>query len=629
MSRLFLLCAALVACRDKGGAPDTGAGDTREACAHASDSRLLLWGDLHVHTARSFDAWVYDLRLGPDDAYRFARGEAVRLPPLGADGEGTTELRLARPLDFAAVTDHSEYLGEIAACTTPGGAVYDDEVCVDYRAANEASIQYFGVALTPEDPERNDAICGPEDCEGLAGGVWSEIRDAAEAHYDRSADCGFTTFVGYEWTGATNISNFHRNVIFRGRAAPALPVSYFEEPTAPGLWDALDAGCEAAGCDWLAIPHNANMSNGQLFHVEYPFESSEPEAAARRLEAEPVVEIFQHKGDSECTNGLEGVLAEADPLCDFEKLRREDPLDDCGEEPGAGAMAGLGCVSQLDFLRGQLLEGLRELARIGVTPYQLGVIAGTDTHSATPGAADEEGWPGHLGALEGTAEGRLAYPGLNPGGVINNPGGLTAAWATSNDRDAIFDALRRREVYGTSGRRIGLRVFGGRSWPEGWCDEADPAAAGYAAGVPMGGQLPAGEGAPQIAAWAWKDAGTAEAPGAPLQRLQVIKGWLDADGQRAVAVYDVAGGDDGASVDPETCEATHAGADQLCAVWTDPDYDPSEPAWYYARAVEDPVCRWSTRDCNSLPEADRPESCTDPSIQQIIQERAWSSPIWN
>jgi len=621
MSGWALLALATLACRDK-DPEDTGIDpDAREACAVTDGERQLFWGDLHVHTALSFDAWVYDVRLEPDDAYRFAKGEAVTL----ASGESA---RLATPLDFAAVTDHAEYLGEVAACVTPGNAAYDGEFCTEYRDADASSIQSIGTVLASSEPDRIEAICDEVDCLALAGGPWALVTDAAEDHYDRSSDCGFTTFVGYEWTGATNVSNFHRNVLFEGARFPALPVSYFEAPEPAELWEALTEQClEAdgalAGCDVLAIPHNSNMSNGQQFFPDYPSGEEEAEAAATRAAMEPLLEIFQHKGDSECMNGLSGVLGSPDELCDFEKLRGTGDIDDCGEEPGAGAMANFGCMHQLDFARGILLEGLLEEERIGVNPYRMGLMASTDTHSGTPGLVAEADWPGHLGSQEGDVEARLTYPTLNPGGVINNPGGLVAVWAEENSREPLFEAMRRREVYGTSGPRMGVRLFGGADLPTDLCDRSDAVSVGYADGVPMGGVLPESSAAPNLWVSAWRDP-----EGGPLERVQIIKGWIDGDGQRNEAVYDVAGEAGVASVDPDTCEVSGGGSEALCAVWTDPDHDPSQRAFYYARVLETPTCRWSTRDCNSLRSDARPASCDDAEIRATLQERAWTSPIY-
>jgi hypothetical protein len=212
--------------------------------------------------------------------------------------------------------------------------------------------------------------------------------------------------------------------------------------------------------------------------------------------------------------------------------------------------------------------------------------------------------------------------------VLFSSGGLAAVWAESNDRDAIFDAMRRREVYGTSGPRITVRLFGGADLPEDLCSRADAVAVADELGVPMGGMLPSEE-PPRFFLWASMDPGTKARPGTPLERIQIVKGWLDANGDQAVDVIDVGGAVGDASVDLQSCAATGTSGDQeLCAVWTDPDFDPGERAWYYARVVENPTCRWSTWACNGLPEVDRPESCSDPEVPKTVQERAWTSPIW-
>jgi len=592
-------------------------------CDDYDPARNLYWGDLHVHTAYSFDAWLHDVRVDPDQAYRFAQGEAVQLPPLDKAGLPTVRVQLDRPLDFAAVTDHAEFLAEVAACTDPRSAAYDSTLCTDYRANENGALVTFGLQLGTSDPTRFAEICGPGavDCAALAQQVWQRTIDAAQAHHDGGPSCLFTTFVGYEWSGMQSLSNLHRNVIFRNADVPGLPFSYYEAPSAQALWNALRSECIEGlpGCDVLAIPHNSNWSNGRLFRVEYPGAGTEASQAELRATFEPLVEVFQHKGDSECENGVSGILGEPDELCDFEKLR-VPPFEDCGDGIGSNGMVGSGCVSRRDFVRGALLEGLRERARIGVNPFQVGFIASTDTHNGTPGLVDEDGYVGHVGREEGDALARLT--GDVPAGPRNGPGGLVAVWATENSRDAIFDALRRRETYGTSGPRITLRSFAGYELPTDLCSRGDFVTIGDAQGVPMGGELgPAeGDGAPRIAVSALRDP-----QGLPLQRIQVIKGWIDAEGMAHVEVNDVAGGDNGASVDPLTCTPRGDGADSLCAVWTDPDFDPLEHAYYYTRVVENPRCRWSVADCQSLG-AEAPAICEE--LPTAIQERAWGSPVW-
>lgn len=605
--------------------------EDREACADHNPVRNVYFGDLHVHTAYSFDAYNNDVRVDPFAAYGYARGQSVELP----DGlGGTRTATIDRPLDFAAVTDHGEYLGEVAACVDPESAAYDSELCVGLREGDPAVMVQWGLGLGASNPVRPSAICSVVDCPAYLRGAWQRTQDAAEGAYDRSAACSFTSFVAYEWSGAKSLSNLHRNVVFRSEVVPEIPISHYEEPDFWGLWRALKSDCIEGldGCDVLSIPHNTNWSNGNMFVVEYPDDpdasESEAELAALRAELEPLIEVYQHKGDSECMNGLSGILGAPDELCDFEKLRTDD-FDDCMDGTGSQGMVNGGCVSRVDFVRGILLAGLQEHTRLGVNPYKLGLMASTDTHNGTPGAVLETGYQGHFGVNEATPVGRLT--GVAPGGPKDSGGGLIAVWAEENSRGALFDAMRRRETYGTSGPRMAVRMFGGWSYPADLCASADLVETGYADGVPMGGDLPErpeGAGAPTFVVQAFKDPGTEESPGSDLERVQMIKGWIDADGQQHVEVIDVVGEAGTVTVDPQTCESSGAGATSLCTVWSDPDFDPDEQAWYYARVVEVPVCRWSTYDCNALEAAgeELPGACdTQPDL---IQERAWTSPIW-
>ncbi|MBZ5710398.1 DUF3604 domain-containing protein [Nannocystis pusilla] len=593
--------------------------DRREPCAERNPQRNLYFGDLHVHTSYSFDAWINDVRTDPAGAYRFARGEEV------------AGLKLARPLDFAAVTDHSEYLAEVEGCTTPGSAVYDSPRCTDFRAGSAAALVSFGLGLDGDDAMRWGDLCGDGalDCPARIGAVWARVQEAAEAAYDRSAACEFTSFVAYEWSGSRMLSNLHRNVIFRSSRVPDLPVSHFEAPTAGELWQRLLGDCRDSlpGCEVLAIPHNSNWSNGNLFTPEIPAGGDETELAEVRADLEPLLEIYQHKGDSECSPGVAG-LGPPDELCDFEKLRAL-PFDDCGDGTGSQGMVGRGCVSRLDFLRGILLAGLGAEQRLGVNPFRLGVIAGTDTHNGTPGNVEEASYPGHFGKRESDPVTRLT--GNVPAGARNGPGGLTAVWAEENSREALWDALRRREVYGTSGPRMAVRVFAGWDLADDLCDSGDFVGAAEAAGgVPMGATLPdrTGDDGPVIAVSAQMDPGSEGAPGSLLERIQVIKGWQDAQGVGQITVVDVAGGPDGSTVDEATCSADQRGSPLLCGLWRDPEFDPERPAFYYVRVVEDPVCRWSWRDCLTIAEDARPPACSDPTIPRTLQERAWTSPVW-
>ena len=628
-----VVASRITAVRSTLGAPYT---EARTPCALHDPLRRAFFGDLHVHTTLSFDAHAFDVRTTPAQAYGFAQGQAVALPPLDVGGQGTQTLQLERPLDFAAVTDHSEFLGEVETCVTPGSPTYDSSTCQGYRAGSNSgtTLIAFRTAIVP--PVRDPGVCGADGaiCLDAAGRVWTRIQDAAAAAYDRSEQCRFTSFVGYEYTGTASVSTLHRNVIFRNDHVP-FPTTVFEQPTASGLWTELKATCldGGIGCDVLAIPHNSNESNGKMFLVEYPGAGSQDEERARaelRAAMEPVAEIYQHKASSECLNGLSGVIGAPDEQCDFE-ARWRPPVTDCGDGTGAGGTITAGCVSRRDFVRGALFEGLKEAERIGVNPLRLGIIASTDTHNGTPGAVEESRFIGHRGEDDDTPAKQLGTGQFYLGGNLFSGGGLVGVWAEENSRSSIFDALRRREVFGTSGPRIAVRFFGGWGLPPGLCTDPNLVQTAYESGVPMGGFLPtppAGATAPTFVVSALRDAGTLAHPGVPLQRIQIIKGWLE-QGQPHQQVFDVAGDSaNGAFVDEATCTPQGAGADTLCAVWTDPAFAPAQQAFYYVRVLENPTCRWSTYTCNALAPADRPPACTDPAVPKTIQERAWTSPIW-
>ncbi len=606
----------------------------RDPCAERVPTRVPLYGDLHVHTAFSFDARAYDTVITPADAYRFARGETILLPPLDVSGKGTREAKIDRPLDFVAVTDHGEFLGEMHHCTTPSSPKYDTFTCQTYREEVGQGASTFGVRLSQANPLRVAELCGEgKDCEPAAKLRWQAMQDAAEAAYDRSASCGFTTFVGYEYTNTFGISNLHRNVIFANDIVPDLPVTYFEAPTPFDLWTRLRDGCKGAenGCDVLVLPHNSNLSNGRLFDPTYPGGATLEEEASRaalRAEMEPVAEMFQHKGSSECRNGFLDVEADPDPLCEFEELRPPDD-EQCGDKPGSGGMRLWGCTHRHDFLRYVLKTGLLEEERLGTNPFQFGFIGSTDTHNGTPGNTSSVGFPGHVGLVDDTPEKRLGAGTETHDGIINNPGGLAGVWAEENTRESIFAAIQRRETFATSGPRIPIRFFGGFAYDAGLCGRSGMLEEAYAAGVPMGGNLGASPGSePTFLVQASADPGTATWPGRPLERLQIVKGYVRG-GKVYEKVYDVAGAvAPEPGVDTSTCVVTAQGAEDLCVVWTDPDFDPADRAFYYARAVEVPSCRYSTYECNTLDPATAPMGCSDPSVPKTVQHRSWSSPIW-
>jgi hypothetical protein len=514
-----------------------------------------------------------------------------------------------------------------------------------------------------------------EDCAPYKVSLWEDIQRAAEVAYDRSESCEFSSFVAYEYTaiyageGDEGNSNMHRNVIFRNEKVPERAFSfldavdspeYVDEPgfIAPALYDALRTECldGIEDCDVLTIPHNMNLSGGYMY--ENPATAEE---AAERAFFEPLVEIFQHKAGSECRTGV----GTTDEDCGFELasskfievslLGRPQPPDEY--------------YTPRLFARNVLKDGLALEQELGVNPFKFGMAGSTDTHNATSGNAAEADWPGHTGALEAEAIslpiGRISRSGLGTlVGASLNPGGLTVVWAEENSRDALFEAMRRKEVYATSGTRPTVRFFGGWRLPRGMCNTHVAPLLGYELGVPMGGDLdadlrprrPRGNApGPMFYVHAMKDPGTDARPGTDLQRIQIVKGWVDDQGMTQEQVYDVAGDpDNGASVEVDetegTCNPAGDGFNELCTVWTDPDFDPDQPAFYYVRVLENPTCRWSTLQCLQYgvnPLAD-PATCaaqeaavpglagglcclneeSPERVQPVIQERAWTSPIW-
>lgn len=607
--------------------------EEREPCSGYNPLRSLYFGDLHAHTRFSWDAYGYDMRVTAEEAYDYAKGEPVHLPPLDVDGVGTRESRIDRPLDFFALSDHIEYYGEYRLCTTPGTAVYDTPGCQAFREGGQDNVTLFGIRLAAGNPERMVEICGADWglCKDAAKEVWSLIRQAAEEAYDRSSECRFVSFASYEYTGSPGVVNFHRNVLFRNGEVPDLPPSYYDRPTPEGLWAELESAClDREPCDVIVMPHNSNWSNGNMFTPYYSRNDSlneQREAAKRRARIEPVVEAFQHKGDMECKNGFEGIAY--DPYCDFEKIREAD-FADCGDKPGGGGANGFGCISRLDYIRNVYKFGLEEKRRLGFNPYKFGVLSSTDTHNATPGNVSERHFPGHVGLVDDVPQKRLGRGTLTHNPRAYNPGGLAAVWALEKSRDAIFEAMRRGEIYVSSGPRISLRFFGGWDYPDWLCDQKDWVEIGYRSGVPMGGDLPQRPekgGKPIFMLKAQMDAGTEADPGAPLQLAQIVKGWIDAEGETHEKTFDVAGnGLNGADVDENTCQRSGEGHESLCAVWADEEFDPTQDAFYYLRVLEVPTCRWTAYDCATA--GNEPDGCSDPAIPKTQRERAWSTPIW-
>ncbi len=620
-----LLGVIITTVQGQGAAEERHYTEVREPCADYRPARRPLFGDLHVHTRYSLDASTQGTRTSPDQAYRFARGEALPIQPWNEQGEAARSLQLSRPLDFAMVSDHAELIGEVHMCNTPAVEGYGSLYCRFYRTFPRGAYYLFNYMSAMR--ASHLGLCGEDDelCKRAAVHPWAEMQDAAQAHYDRSDNCEFTTFVGYEWTGVERSSggNLHRNILFRNARVPNLPVSYIDAPSAERLWHHLEQDCNVSDpfCEALSIPHNGNLSAGFMFSLsDSDGQPWTPALADLRGRIEPLVEIMQHKGSSECYYAA-GVTR--DELCAFEQLSIDNIAGfDNPPQPDTG------------FTRQTLNRGLELEAALGVNPFKLGILASTDTHLGAAGAAQESRFLGHGGA--GVPALKVIPPGL-PDKPEYNPGGLAVVWAEENSRDAIFAALQRRETYGTSGPRITARFFAGWDYDAQLCDAPDFVERAYAGGTPMGGDLKGKGNAPRFAVFARQDAGTKHSPGMPLQRIQIVKGWLDDTGAPRQRVIDVAGtADNGASVNLSTCEVTGKGATQLCSVWTDQDFNPRQRAWYYARVLENPSCRWSQRQCVAAGvQCDDPatigegyEACCAAEHRPVIQERAWTSPIW-
>lgn len=600
--------------------------EQRQPCADYTPLRRPFFGDTHVHTAFSQDASTQATRGTPFDAYRFAKGERVGIQPYDDSGKAMRSQQISVPLDFTAVTDHGEQFGEVRICNDPALQGYDNWVCKVYRHFPRAAFYLMNIRASQMGSRWG--YCGEdgENCLKAAATVWQDTQAAAEQAYDRSSACRFTSFNAYEWTGVYDrAANMHRNVIFRNDKVPQLPISFIETKTPLSLLKALDEGCTEGtpGCEVVVIPHNSNLSDGNMFSVNgddgKALTASE---AALRNKYEKLVEIMQHKGSSECYNGAFAGVA-ADELCDFETLPNVS-FDTFGDSPKPDPKTG--------FVREALRDGLRVQKAIGVNPFQFGIIASTDTHLALPGATEEDRFQGGGGAGKPA---RDSVPVGFPDKLEYNAGGLAVLYAEENSRDSLFAAMQRREAYGTSGPRLGLRFFGGWDIEQNMCEQTDMVAQGYKKGVPMGGVLPANTGSakfPSFVVSAQRDVN-----GQPLQRVQIIKGWVDEKGQSQEKVLEVAGDpSNGAGVDLSSCATHGTGSANLCVVWTDSEFKSSDNAWYYARAVENPSCRWSQRVCNanSVDCSDEStigeglEGCCSDTHRPSVQERAWSSPIW-
>lgn len=690
LSLLFILSSSaplIQACNSDAFTPPFEITEQREPCENYQTLRQPFFGETHVHTSYSFDAYVYSVRNDPHMAYQFAKGQPVTLPGAlavsGSPQSRTTQI--SKPVDFTAITDHAELFGEMQICTqsspdTPG---YDSISCQQMQtekpdpSSDVVDPTNVGTiwALNPLARENGAGpllFCNDPgvDCDSAAISIWQQTQDAAEANYDRSSACSFTTFVAYEYTAQPQFDNLHRNIIFRNANVPASPITNVttDGPFPVVLWNDLSAQCLNAGinCDVLTIPHNANLSAsteadpaGRMFPD--PADASE---ASQRAQFEPLVEMIQHKGNSECRfdrltqTGVQTV----DELCTFEQVP-PDTLNSSKPEPTIAEFP------TRDMVRNALKDGMALAPQYGgVNPFKYGIVAGTDSHNGAPSNTTEYNWPGDAGTLD------APYARLLDG-AYRNPGGLAVVWAEENARDSLFSAMRRKETYGTSGTRPIVRFFGGWSYSlerntEGSviCNSPELARIGYAQGVPMGSDLPArinSSSKPRFILAALKDSGSSQMPGTPLQRIQIVKGWVDSAGQTHEQVFNVGGTTqaNGNEFNTNTCAVNYnVGYGELCTVWEDASFDSSQAAFYYARVLENPTCRWSTYACKAagvdpylsnsaclsaaatanaqavaageITEGDTPfNNCclnetNDAFLSRSTQERAWTSPIW-
>jgi len=589
--------------------------DTTAEIDH-NPQRNAYFGDTHIHTVLSFDAYLMGTRGTPNDAYEFAKGGAIE----HASG---FQMQMKKPLDFLAVSDHAFYLGMMRELGSRQGTYAEHRLSETVAGATSAagSAAAFAVVLGHLQ-DRNVAEPDDLDDRGVARSAWQEIIEAAQRH---NAPGEFTTFIGYEFTtSGPQFENLHRNVIFRGTQVPDQPFSRLDSTNPEDLWDWMDAR-RAEGQEAIAIPHNSNGSNGWMFEGTY-FQSDKPidvAYAEQRMRNEPLVENTQVKG----TSDTHPLLSPNDEWANFEIM----PIRVASALPSQ---------PNGSYVREALLNGLKMEAELGVNPYKFGVIGSSDTHNAA-GSFEEDNYWSKTGLMdiEPYLRGSVPLPGSPADAPEYAQGasqywgasGLAGVWAESNTRDSLFDAFRRKETFSTSGPHIKVRFFAGYGLGDDLVDAEDAVAQAYAGGVPMGADLVRdGDQTPAFYLWASKDPDTQN-----LQRLQIIKGWIE-DGQAQEQVIDVACSD-GLSVDPTTqrcpdngarvdladCSTTPAKGDaQMSAVWSDPDFDASQRAFYYVRVLENPSCRWSTYDAIRAGVTPRPD------MQALIQDRAWSSPIW-
>ncbi|HEB89388.1 MAG TPA: DUF3604 domain-containing protein [Deltaproteobacteria bacterium] len=583
--------------------------------------RQVYFGDLHVHSSRSIDAYAAGVRAGPEEAYRYARGEAI-------EHVSGTKIQLSGPpLDFMALTDHAEYLGVVEATEEPVHPLHALPLFRDWMGSDPGRSEqaWQQIARSFRLQRALPGLASPE----IVRSGWRELVDLANRHDEPGR---FTAFIGFEYSSNPDAQNLHRNVLFRGDRVPDRPFSAMDSPDPEDLWRWMDR-MRTRGDDLLAIPHNPNGSNGLMF-AETRFDGTPIDGpwVEQRLRNEPVVEVIQIKGQSE----TRPVLSPDDEWADFEVTPWLTGAPHRPSRPRGS------------YVRDALERGLAIEERLGRNPFVLGMIGSTDGHNASS-PHEERNYSGKIGTSDGTPRARLGWKSRSgsrvretslegaPSPTVSlhwSAAGLAGIWADANTRADLFDALRRREVFATSGPRIRLRFFAG------WDLHPDDlgarmSIAGYARGVAMGGRLrrqglPDGSVAPTFLISALKDPLEAD-----LERIQIIKGWRR-NGESRERVYDVACAD-GTPPGPTTHRCRHAarrpdpllckpdpegGTPEFNVWWQDPDFDPTDRAFYYVRVLQVPTCRWSTWDAKRL-DVPPPKG-----VPATIQERAISSPIW-
>lgn len=621
MRRLALaVCAAalLAACGGEqqptpAATGQQGASGERPA---ANPLNNAYFGDLHLHTRNSFDAYIFNVRASPEEAYAYAKGGTIK-HATGLDmklGSG--------PLDFLAVTDHSEYLGVLPAIDTDGDPYASVPFAADLFATDTTKVNtaFRKFADTLRAGQRMPEFADLRTVKS----AWLDIIEAAKRNYEPGK---FTTLIGYEFTSAPEGRNLHRNVIFSGDTVPEMPFSALDSQNPEDLWTWMDQQ-RAAGMESLAITHNGNGSDGTMYErTKWNGQPVDRAWAELRVRNEPLAEVTQVKGTSE-THPL---LSPNDEFAGFEIM-----------EWYIGSATP---ITKFDggYVRKALKDGLEIEGKVGANPYKFGLVGASDTHNAA-GSYEEDNYLSKVGIQDATPQKRGSAPPEGQDWSAYKPAdnvaryatwgasGLTGVWAPENTREEIYAALRRKETFATSGPRIRVRFFAGYGIGGQQLTSDEGVRAAYANGVAMGGDLVGqASGKPDFLVMAMRDANSA-----PLQRIQIVKGWLDASGKAQEKVFDVAcsdGGainpqthrcaDNGATVDVKTCVySADKGDAEISAAWSDPEFDPKLNAFYYARVLENPTCRWSTWDANRLGIEPNPD------LPKTIQERAYTSPIW-